>query len=79
MNSDQTSGSVRVGAIDCGTNSIRLLVADVDATESSEDAGGSQVPGLHDVVREMVITRYGKNMEIKKARVVITHTSLFFF
>ena len=63
MNSDQTSGSVRVGAIDCGTNSIRLLVADVDATESSEDARGSQVPGLHDVVREMVITRLGQGVD----------------
>ena len=39
----------RVGAIDCGTNSIRLLIADVD-----RDAGS-----LTDVVRRMEIVRLG--------------------
>ncbi|GAS93499.1 ppx/GppA family phosphatase [Mycolicibacterium canariasense] len=42
---------VRVGAIDCGTNSIRLLIADV-------------VPdGLRDVHREMRIVRLGEGVD----------------
>lgn len=41
----------RVAAIDCGTNSIRLLVADV--------AGGA----LSDVVREMRIVRLGQGVD----------------
>jgi exopolyphosphatase/guanosine-5'-triphosphate,3'-diphosphate pyrophosphatase len=44
--------AVRVAAVDCGTNSIRLLVADVDA------------PGkLADVVREMRIVRLGQGVD----------------
>ena len=39
----------RVAGIDCGTNSIRLLIADVDA------AGR-----LHDVVRRMEVVRLGR-------------------
>ena len=42
---------MRVGAIDCGTNSIRLLVADV--------AG----PDLEEVVREMTIVRLGEGVD----------------
>jgi exopolyphosphatase/guanosine-5'-triphosphate,3'-diphosphate pyrophosphatase len=42
----------RVGAIDCGTNSIRLLIADVD------DAGR-----LSDVHREMRIVRLGQGVD----------------
>ncbi|RNI23958.1 Ppx/GppA phosphatase family protein [Flexivirga caeni] len=42
----------RVGAVDCGTNSIRLLVADVD--------DGS----LTDVLRRMEIVRLGKGIDI---------------
>jgi exopolyphosphatase / guanosine-5'-triphosphate,3'-diphosphate pyrophosphatase len=42
---------VRVAAIDCGTNSIRLLIADVD--------GGK----LRDVVREMRIVRLGQGVD----------------
>src|SRR5947209_1144059 len=42
---------VRVAAIDCGTNSIRLLVADVDAGK------------LVDVHREMRIVRLGKGVD----------------
>ena len=45
--------AVRVGAIDCGTNSIRLLVADIDP------AAGS----LHDVVRRMEIVRLGQGID----------------
>ena len=41
---------MRVGAIDCGTNSIRLLVADVDG------------PRLEEVVREMTIVRLGEGV-----------------
>ncbi|WP_151524950.1 Ppx/GppA phosphatase family protein [Serinicoccus kebangsaanensis] len=45
----------RVGAVDCGTNSIRLLVADVD------DRNGS--PALREVVREMQIVRLGEGID----------------
>ncbi|MGH3637604.1 MAG: exopolyphosphatase [Mycobacterium sp.] len=45
----------RVAAIDCGTNSIRLLIA--DATRA--DAGG----GLRDVHREMRIVRLGEGVD----------------
>jgi exopolyphosphatase / guanosine-5'-triphosphate,3'-diphosphate pyrophosphatase len=41
----------RVAAIDCGTNSIRLLVADVTGD------------GLHDVVRRMEIVRLGAGVD----------------
>ena len=43
---------MRVGAIDCGTNSIRLLIADVD--------GG----GLTDVVRVMKVVRLGEGVDV---------------
>ncbi|KAB7743525.1 exopolyphosphatase [Nostocoides sp. F2B08] len=46
----------RVGAIDCGTNSIRLLVADVEQPEG-------RVPVLTDVVREMEIVRLGYGVD----------------
>lgn len=42
---------MRVGAIDCGTNSIRLLVADVDG------------PDLREVVREMTVVRLGEGVD----------------
>jgi len=41
----------RVAAIDCGTNSIRLLVADLDPS------------GLRDVVRRMEIVRLGQGVD----------------
>jgi exopolyphosphatase/guanosine-5'-triphosphate,3'-diphosphate pyrophosphatase len=44
---------VRAAAIDCGTNSIRLLIADVDP------AGGT----LRDVRREMEIVRLGQGVD----------------
>lgn len=44
---------MRVGAVDCGTNSIRLLVADVD------DAGR-----LTDVERTMRIVRLGQGVDV---------------
>jgi len=46
----------RVAAIDCGTNSIRLLVADV-----TKDDGGGQ--WLRDVHREMRIVRLGQGVD----------------
>lgn len=53
----------RVAAIDCGTNSIRLLVADVSVTPEAE----SGVPGgrrdLRDVHREMRIVRLGQGVD----------------
>ena len=45
-------GAVRVGAVDCGTNSIRLLVADVDATGT-----------IVDVVREVEVVRLGYGVD----------------
>jgi exopolyphosphatase / guanosine-5'-triphosphate,3'-diphosphate pyrophosphatase len=45
----------RVGAVDCGTNSIRLLIADI-----VDDGAG---PGLHDVNREMRIVRLGQGVD----------------
>lgn len=42
----------RVAAVDCGTNSIRLLIADVD------DRGA-----LHDVRREMRVVRLGQGVD----------------
>lgn len=46
----------RVAAIDCGTNSIRLLIADV------ADGGGAS-PKLTDVVREMRVVRLGQGVD----------------
>ena len=47
---------MRVAAIDCGTNSIRLLVADVDA-------GPDGAPVLVDVHREMRVVRLGEGVD----------------
>jgi exopolyphosphatase / guanosine-5'-triphosphate,3'-diphosphate pyrophosphatase len=51
--SGATGVPVRVAAIDCGTNSLRLLIADVDA------AGGQ----LADVDRRMEIVRLGQGVD----------------
>ncbi|NUP59702.1 MAG: exopolyphosphatase, partial [Pseudarthrobacter sp.] len=45
----------RVAAIDCGTNSIRLLIADIDHSN-----GGAR---LTDVVREMRVVRLGQGVD----------------
>ena len=42
---------MRVGAIDCGTNSIRLLIADIENGQ------------LTDVVRQMIIVRLGEGVD----------------
>lgn len=52
--SNQVSAAQRVSAIDCGTNSIRLLVADIPEGQTS---------ALVDVIREMVITRLGQGVD----------------
>lgn len=46
----------RVAAVDCGTNSIRLLIADVSAVPSDR-------PRLTDLHREMRIVRLGKGVD----------------
>ncbi|TLM73318.1 Ppx/GppA phosphatase family protein [Pseudarthrobacter sp. NamB4] len=45
----------RVAAIDCGTNSIRLLVADIDRSNGRT--------ALRDVVREMRVVRLGQGVD----------------
>ncbi|MGL5862221.1 MAG: exopolyphosphatase [Phycicoccus sp.] len=47
-----TSTATRVAAVDCGTNSIRLLVADVDPDR-----------GLTDVARRMEVVRLGQGID----------------
>ncbi len=47
------SGAVRVAAVDCGTNSLRLLIADVDR----------QAGRLADVDRRMEIVRLGQGVD----------------
>ncbi|MDQ0029298.1 Ppx/GppA phosphatase family protein [Arthrobacter bambusae] len=45
----------RVAAIDCGTNSIRLLIADANGTDTASP--------LRDVVREMRVVRLGQGVD----------------
>jgi exopolyphosphatase/guanosine-5'-triphosphate,3'-diphosphate pyrophosphatase len=47
----------RVAAIDCGTNSIRLLISDIDTSTNTAT----------DVVREMRIVRLGEGVDITNA------------
>ena len=48
---------MRVGAVDCGTNSIRLLVADV---ETDAETG---VPTLTEVLRRTEVVRLGQGVD----------------
>ena len=64
--SSPPTGAVRVAAVDCGTNSLRLLVADVVA-RGSTDPGAPGSPGspapLVDVVRRMEVVRLGEGVD----------------
>lgn len=51
---------MRIGAIDCGTNSIRLLIA--DAVPETDSDGHSRTR-LKDVVRQMRIVRLGQGVD----------------
>jgi exopolyphosphatase/guanosine-5'-triphosphate,3'-diphosphate pyrophosphatase len=59
----------RVAAIDCGTNSIRLLIADLNSTaddiERTVGSRGTSAPTspLADVAREMRIVRLGEGVD----------------
>jgi exopolyphosphatase / guanosine-5'-triphosphate,3'-diphosphate pyrophosphatase len=60
--------TMRVAAIDCGTNSIRLLIADV-ATEKDQServvgsSGLQRQPSLGEVTRQMRIVRLGEGVD----------------
>ena len=49
----KAAGVVRVAAIDCGTNSLRLLIADVDPRQAT----------MADLVRRMEIVRLGQGVD----------------
>lgn len=60
----------RVAAIDCGTNSIRLLIADVNTADvgasvntDTDGATGQPTPRLTDIVREMRVVRLGQGVD----------------
>jgi exopolyphosphatase / guanosine-5'-triphosphate,3'-diphosphate pyrophosphatase len=57
----------RVAAIDCGTNSIRLLIADINSkteVDIERTAGSTDGPApLTDVAREMRIVRLGEGVD----------------
>ena len=53
----------RVAAIDCGTNSIRLLVADVTAPDGPDGDGTGGAPVLVDVERRMEVVRLGEGVD----------------
>ncbi|MGP3952793.1 Ppx/GppA phosphatase family protein [Streptomyces sp. 7N604] len=51
----------RVAAVDCGTNSIRLLVADVTVLDSASGAGATG--DLKELDRRMTIVRLGQDVD----------------
>jgi exopolyphosphatase/guanosine-5'-triphosphate,3'-diphosphate pyrophosphatase len=58
----------RVAAIDCGTNSVRLLIADLDTrpfadTGPFDDTGPPLTMTLRDVTRQMKIVRLGEGVD----------------
>jgi exopolyphosphatase / guanosine-5'-triphosphate,3'-diphosphate pyrophosphatase len=59
------SPMTRVAAVDCGTNSVRLLVADLAGSGdgAGEGAGEGAGGGLTDVLRRMEITRLGQGVD----------------
>ncbi|MEV0903989.1 Ppx/GppA phosphatase family protein [Streptomyces hokutonensis] len=54
-------GFSRVAAVDCGTNSIRLLVADVAVSDSASGAGATGE--LRELDRRMTIVRLGQGVD----------------
>ena len=62
--------TMRVAAIDCGTNSIRLLIADIQSSSPSGqsergrgDSGRDHPTALSDVTRQMRIVRLGEGVD----------------
>ncbi|PID98375.1 MAG: exopolyphosphatase [Actinobacteria bacterium] len=53
----------RVAAIDCGTNSIRLLIADIQSEEPQKEGATATTPTLVDVTRQMRIVRLGQDVD----------------
>lgn len=54
----------RIAAIDCGTNTIRLLIADCAmSTSERADAADGGTPILHDVLRRMGFVRLGAGID----------------
>jgi exopolyphosphatase/guanosine-5'-triphosphate,3'-diphosphate pyrophosphatase len=61
----------RIGVVDVGTNSVRLLVADGDFDRETEPLVVSGDPGkgsgLHDVERALTITRLGEGVDERRS------------
>lgn len=57
----------RLGAVDIGTNSVRLLVADVDTSRRDGGAGAARDAALRTVDRRMRITRLGQGVDEARA------------
>jgi exopolyphosphatase / guanosine-5'-triphosphate,3'-diphosphate pyrophosphatase len=55
--------TLRVAAIDCGTNSIRLLIADLQPERDHGSAGTGHPAPLTDVTRQMRIVRLGEGVD----------------
>lgn len=53
---------MRVAALDCGTNSLRILVADA-TDEAPVGAGRQRPPALREVTRDMEIVRLGQGVD----------------
>lgn len=54
---------VTVAGVDCGTNSIRLLISRPAGTDETTGAGADPAAPLADVVREMRVVRLGEGVD----------------